>query len=78
MASAVITVEKGSMVNYQRELHPDMLKRSGLKVPSAIEGIQLKFDRKYVLDKIKHDVINALGIKSKDELENLLNEAYEK
>lgn len=78
MASAVITVENGSMVNYQRELHPDMLKRSGLNVPSAIEGIQLKFDRQYVLDKIKHDVIDALRIKSKDELSKLINEAYQK
>ena len=49
-----------------------MLSKKGLVTSSAIAGVKVRYGREYVIGKLKRDVVEALGIKSVNELSLVL------
>lgn len=74
--------------NLSNNLHPDMLTTKGYRSPfvgrtkgmlthDTAKSMWLKFDRTYVYAYIQKKVIKALGITSKQELINIVSEAWD-
>ena len=64
----IVDAEDGSIVNWQVDLKPEMLTKKGLILPTAIAGVKVRYGREYVIGKLRHDVVETLGIESTDEL----------
>lgn len=73
----IIDITDASSINYSQPLNPQMLAKGGMLVNSSQKGLKFRFDKRYAMQKIEHDVFQTLGIESVDDFLKLCSETLQ-